>query len=450
MNLRREVGASMRRAGLEDGQTVVVAVSGGLDSVVLLHVFCFSRTAPSLNVVAAHYDHGMRAGSQEDLDWTRGLARSWGCGFREDRAPAPVTSEEEARGARYGFLERVRAVRAASLVVTAHHADDQAETVLFRIVRGTGLRGLRGIPERRPPHIWRPLLPFERSSLEAYAAENGLSWREDPTNRDLRFARNALRSRILPEIEGLVARGARAALVRLARRAAEEEAAWESIVPGLLTTLGVETASASVTLSRDRLLDLDPAVQARVLRSVAEELGGALDTAGTRAAVEFTSSGASGRRLCLTGGLVMSRSFDRIALARGRLSGPDRLVRIDGAGKGWGEGRIGGRSLRVTWGRDERSAEADASAFALVDVEFPLEVRAWMPGDRVQLSYGTKKLKKLFAEQGVPVPDRHRTPVLADAAGRVLWVPGVVRSTVAPAAPGDEALHIGIAFVDAG
>jgi len=322
-----------RRGGLEDGDAVVVGVSGGVDSVVLLHLLRFGLDRPRLRLVAAHVDHAMRHGSEADAAWVRGLGAAWGVETRGVRLDPAPTTEAEARRRRYAFLEEVRLASGARLSLTAHHADDQAETVLFRVLRGTGIPGLQGIREWRAPALWRPLLPFTRREISEHARATGLSWREDPTNRDP-FARNVIRHRLLPAAER-VAPGARRALAGLAQRAREEEEGWHSLVPTLLTNAGVHREGGAVSLDAGAFAAYGPAVRARLLRHLARALGSALREAGTRSAVEFSSSGGSGREVQLGGGLTLRRDLGRIVLACGRPEGsPAAVLRIDGPSHG--------------------------------------------------------------------------------------------------------------------
>ena len=213
-------------------QTVLVALSGGLDSLVLLHLLRFEEGLPEMRLLAAHFDHRMCSSSGLDAEWVRGLCRAWAVPLHLGRAASIPTSEEEAREARYEFLLGSKDQGDASWLLTAHHADDQAETVLFRVFRGTGLSGLAGIPRRRPPGIFRPLLPFSRETLEGYASFHGIQPRLDPSNEDVSIPRNFLRHRVIPQVEGAVAGGARSSLQRLARLARENEEAWDSLLPG--------------------------------------------------------------------------------------------------------------------------------------------------------------------------------------------------------------------------
>jgi tRNA(Ile)-lysidine synthase len=397
----------------------------------------------------------MRPESRDDAEWVSGLAHGWGLDVRVGEASAPLRSEAEARAARYRFLEDVRVSAGAALVVTAHHADDQAETVLFRILRGTGRAGLVGIPARRG-HYFRPLLGFWRAELEDYARRVRLSWREDPTNVSLRYARNALRQRVLPDIEEMVAPGARRALVRLAALARDDEAAWQSVLPAILAPLHVVESEGSVSVDRAALATLHPAVRARILRKLAKSIDVTLDEAATTLATEFTGSttvrsirsvrsGSRGKGFSLDvgGGVTLRRELDRVWIGATPVpEQPDRPLVIPDAGPGSGEAWLAGRSVRVSWGGPDVAGGLDVATFDPRELRFPLCVRAREDGDRIRLPGGTKKVKKLLLEARIPRMERSAVPLVVDALGRVLWIPGVARAE--PDGAAGDALTIGI------
>jgi len=444
---RREIGRGMKEGELRPGDTLLVALSGGLDSLALLHALRFGPEIPSFHLLAAHFDHRMRTGSREDALWVRGLCRAWRVPLRGDSAATIPSTEEEARGARYDFLLRVREEMAARWVLTAHHGDDQAETVLFRASRGTGLRGLAGIPRRRSPGLLRLLLPFSRGDLERYARSVGIRPREDPTNRDLSLARNYIRHVTLPGLESHVAPGARKSLVRLARLARENEVAWDSLLPDLLDPL-LEVGERGVFVVRSGLLAYHPTVQARLLQELLRRSGVRWTEAGTRALLEFTRIGASGRSVPLPGGLRLYREFDRFLLGPDEeKGGANRALLVPDARDGHGELVLGGEKRDVVWGGAESTEMAHVACFSRDFLEFPLLVRGWMPGDRIRLPYGTKKLKKLLQEAGIAAGERDRVPILVDASGRLLWVVGVVDSDRPPPEAGAALFFIGTSDV---
>ncbi len=454
----RSLAARFRATLAEDGvvaggERLLVSLSGGLDSTVLLHLLRFAPDLPSLEVRAAHLDHRMRPGSADDAHWVKGLARAWEVPLASRALARPPANETEARRARYRFLEEARAEAGCRWVLTAHHADDQAETVAYRMLRGTGLAGLAGIPRTREPGLYRPLLSFWKRELAAYASVSRLRHRTDPTNRSPDIPRSVVRRELLPLAEERVAPGARRALHRLARLAGEEIRLWRAVVPTLLAGLRVRRTEEGVSFGRDALLRCDPLVRARLIRALAAEAGAHLDARGTDLASGFACSAGSGRSIDLPGGAVMSRTFERLVIARAATTsvGNDsrdhaRFVAVSAPGEGAAEGRSGGAAFRARW---STRGPVGGERLSIPALRFPILFRSWRPGDRIRLAAGTRKLKKVFGEARVPRPARARRPVLADSGGRILWVPGVARSVEARPAPQDAILYVGVDLDDA-
>lgn len=445
VRLRARLYRHLGRSGvLDPAHTVLVALSGGLDSVCLLHLLRFAPCQPRL--AAAHFDHRMRADSGADAAWVRGLCTAWRVPLTLGVADRPPRSETEARTCRYRFLDQAADANRADLIVTAHHADDQAETVLFRLARGTGLAGLAGIPARRG-RIVRPLLPFGRADLLAYARACGIQWREDPSNRDLRLARNRIRHVIVPALEA-ARPGAARRIAALAARAAEAESAWREVVGKAAEDVVTSRVESALTLARERLLAYHPHLRARVLRHLLSELGSRPGRAGTRAALDFIAAGASGSGVELAGGVVLAREFDRLLLRRARAPAElaDVPLEICSAERGTGTCVVGGRRYLAQWAPAVRVERGLTACFDPAALRFPLELRGWRPGDRIRLRYGSKKLKELFRERRIGRDARVRVPVLRDAEGDILWVVGVARAETAP--PRRDANAFQIAVVD--
>jgi tRNA(Ile)-lysidine synthetase-like protein len=180
---------------LEPGR-YVVAVSGGVDSVVLLHVLA---ARPDLRLTVAHFDHGIRPDSREDRLFVQELAASHGLPFVYDEGIlGPKASEEVARKARYDFLHRARQASGAQALVTAHHQDDALETAIINILRGTGRRGLTSL--KSTDIVKRPMLHISKTDIRSYADKNNLKWHEDSTNADQMYLRNHIRHRIVPRL----------------------------------------------------------------------------------------------------------------------------------------------------------------------------------------------------------------------------------------------------------
>lgn len=177
----------------------VVAVSGGVDSIALLHVLA---AQPGLRLTVAHYDHGIRGDSILDRHLVQQTAKSLGLPFVYDEGKlGPAVSEDTARQARYDFLHTVRQKVAADAIVTAHHQDDVVETAILNLLRGTGRKGLSSL--RSSAHVQRPLLHVPKHRLKSYAQANGLVWREDSTNTDTRYKRNAVRQQLTARLTPL-------------------------------------------------------------------------------------------------------------------------------------------------------------------------------------------------------------------------------------------------------
>lgn len=404
---------------------LTLAFSGGLDSAVLLDLLLTLRGPWGWRVAAAHFDHRMRAGSAQDAEWVAARCRALGVPCVVGRARRVPLNEAEARAARYAFLEDARGRLGAAWTLTAHHADDQAETVLLRLLRGSNPEGLSGVQETREPALVRPLLPFHRHELAAYARDAGIEYRDDPSNRRYRFARNRLRHGLWAGREE--AEAARAALLSLARASERARRAW---------TRRLERTDDAVVLGRERdrivvaapgLAAYDDPTQVRLLRRWVRELGGTLSAPAARAARGFLRRAGSGAAHDLGAGILLRREYEAWIVerhpARDR---PERPLTIAEPRSGQGDAVIGGRRYRVAWG-ERVEGPGTRAEFGLAEVEFPVIVRGWRAGDRLRRAAGRRSLKRVFGDRRVPRSARTRLPVVVDARD-VLWVPGVERS----------------------
>jgi tRNA(Ile)-lysidine synthase len=174
----------------------VVAVSGGVDSVVLLDLLA---EQPDIELMVAHFDHGIREDSGEDCQFVQKLANSYGLPFEYAEGKLGANSSEEtARTARYEFLEEVRKKHSADAIITAHHQDDLIETAILNLLRGTGRKGLTSLSSRKV--IIRPLLHSTKTEMIEYAKSNNLEWREDSTNQNMDYLRNYVRKNVVPKL----------------------------------------------------------------------------------------------------------------------------------------------------------------------------------------------------------------------------------------------------------
>ncbi len=311
---------------------VLAAVSGGADSVALLRalVELKRRHGGAGRVIAAHVNHQLRGrGADEDEAWVRQqcaqldvacVVRRAGEGAKPQAGGC--RSEEAAREARYRLLVEMAEEAGARFVATGHTRDDQAETVLFRLVRGTGLRGLAGMRRVRPLSagvtLVRPLLDSSRAELRAYLAALGQAWREDPTNEEVRFSRNRIRAGLLPLLREHFNAEADAAIVRSAELVGEAQEVIESFAGELLAQCGMVAGNGDVTLSVDPLAGRHALLTIEALRT-AWRAGGFAEQAMTRAwwrkLAALATGEDAGAALNLPGNIVARREGDRMVLA---------------------------------------------------------------------------------------------------------------------------------------
>ncbi len=421
---------------LPQGSPVTIALSGGLDSIVLLDLLADLRSKWGWRLAAAHFDHRMRAESSEEAEWVRAKCAKLFLPVKIGRAHLAPSGEAQARELRYRFLYRARDELGGGWLATAHQADDQAETVLFRLLRGSGLAGLSGIPARRAPRTVRPLLPFWRIEIEAHARARDLDYLTDPTNLDVRYQRNWIRHVLIPRLEAEGHVDLRGELVRLAGLAGRASAVVGQITERAAGELILEATKGRIAVARTRLLAYDSKVRAHLLRALVARVGPQPGRVGTRIALEFTNSCSSGRSIDLSGGVRLSREFDRLLIERRarELSDVDEDLVLRDCRSGRGDVSIAGVRWRVRWGlgapADDTVCGEQFACFDPTELQFPLAVRSWRPGDRIRQAAGTRKLKKVFVDHEVGRSQRGGYPLVADQT-RVLWIVGLLKSVQA-------------------
>lgn len=441
---------------------VIAAVSGGADSVALLLLLRDLHARGELILEAvAHLNHSTRGeSSDQDEAFCRTLAERAGLAFHSARIDVPerarlqrLSIEVAARNARREFLEQVRQAHAADVVATAHTQDDQAETVLLRMVRGAGLRGLGGIAPVRDSWI-RPLLTCSRAQLQDELRKRRYTWQQDATNLDLRNPRNRVRHELLPYLEQHFNPSARQALSRLADLARVDEGTLERSTLDAIAQV-VQFDETQARLNSDALGCLPEAIARRVVLHALERIGGRsygvddVDAVRAVAAGEGRTREISGLRVEHSGASVvlMIRALDRDAAPdenSGLVAGyegqspwsvwqPGAPFRFDllipgtvqVAETGWMLEAAGPYPPQPARYRPSSNQEVEIDAAGLGQ---ELVVRSRQPGDRVRpLGLGgQKKLQDVFVDRKVSRSDRDRVPIVTDAGGRIVWVAGHV------------------------
>ena len=423
---------------LDPGDRVLVAVSGGVDSVVLLHVLRTLASELDLTLVVGHLNHGWRDdASEEDARFVESLAEEAGLRIvservsEEDLEPhVGLGREGAAREVRLAFLGEAAAHVGATRIAVGHTANDRAETVLFNLTRGAGGAGLAGIDAVNGPLI-RPLIAVTRKDVLAYAGDHALAWREDQSNADPSFARNRIRHRVLPELEAINPRSVEA-ICRAADLAVDGTRVEELLTARLWSEVTAHEEPGDLRLDREAFAALPPGAERVVLREAFRRVRGDLqgierqhvDAVVEMARSESGHASANLPRLYIRVDrdaiLLSSSAFPQSApwespVEPGRTRFPERGFSLD---------------LRIAdpgAGRPEIDSTDRATEFADADrVAFPLHVRNRRVGDRFT-PLGMEQplsLKRFLINERIPYFDRDDVPLLCDRE-KILWVAGV-------------------------
>ncbi len=458
-----EVAQALEQAQLRPGDFILLALSGGADSVALLHVLRELGPRLRLRLAAAHLNHRLRgAESDRDEDFVRGLCAELGVELVVERArgldPRASNLEERARRARYEFLARAACRLGASHVATAHHADDQAETVMLRLLRGSGAAGLgamapvgplRWAAEAQPraSTLIRPMLRIRREEIRAWLDARGARFVRDSSNEHPGFLRNRVRNELLPYLEREYAPGLRSRLAALA----DEMRELDEFV-ARAAALELERRTRHEALALDRFAELHPTLAAALLRGYLAARMGGLRRVSRRHVEDL-------RRLCLgdspsaeivlPGGWHAARRYAALVVehppapapggaavaARGGPSGFSVALAADGVTEvapahfAFHSTLASADAVALPADLFEACFDAEAAAAGLV-------ARNFIPGDRIAPLgiEGTRKLQDVFVDRKLARARRRNYPVVT-LKGEVAWLPGLARGRVALIGP---------------
>ena len=377
---------------LSPGDSVICAVSGGADSVALLFALYLLKDRLGIRLEAAHFNHRLRGQeSDEDEAFVRGLCSQYDIPLHVGTGEVKAGKkglEAAAREARYAFLRGL-----PGKIATAHTADDNAETVLMRLIRGTGLKGLGAIAPVSG-RVIRPMLLTNRQEVEDFLAVWGLPHREDSSNAGDDFLRNRIRHSVMPLLRGENP-GISLGLSAMARRLRQDEESLQSQLEPELPPVS-------------RLRQLPPALQSRYLERFLKQSGiPEPEQSHIGAARALLDTDKPSARMNFPGGVTVARDYDRLMVLEAQAPPEKSQVSVPGAAElpEWG--------IRVCCAREPNGGFG-------VSIHGSLQVRSREPGDSIRLSGGTKSLKKLMIDHKISAPQRSRLPILADDNG-VLW-----------------------------
>jgi tRNA(Ile)-lysidine synthase len=433
--LARVRGTIRRYHMIEPGDRIGVAVSGGIDSVALLDVLVSLRDELHIALLVLHLNHGIRGEeARRDQRFVRGLSKQYDLPYLDKVVDVPAymkktsrSIQEAARELRYRFFEEAREAHGLDKVAIGQIADDQAETVLMRLLRGGGTRGLKGIPPVRGRYI-RPLLAVWRKELLAYAGHKGISFVQDSSNNEEKYLRNRIRHRLFPVLQEYNP-SIKLRLLHLAQVLSEDASYLDALADEIAKGILSRDEEGSISIPIPALRRLASALQSRVLqRAFALLSGSALEYPHVTGIINLIQEHTGGKRIALPGGYEAITSHDRLAI--GKQQEPSEEMRGEIALIIPGKTTLDGFGIKIeaTIAQEGTVFEADPDA-AYLDYHqlvFPLRARSFRPGDNfIPLGMNaSKKLKNFFIDLKIPRRERLKIPLVISG-GNICWVAGL-------------------------
>lgn len=432
---------------IERGDTIIVAVSGGPDSIALLHGLCQLQSHYQWNVVAAHLNHGFRGKDADaDASYVEKIATALKIPSHLKKINVPewmkewgLGPQEAARILRYGFLREVAGKYSKSMIATAHQADDQVETLLMRIIRGSGLEGLAGIPMKRLDEgipLIRPLLRITRSDIDNYCLKHHLQPRLDQSNLSEKYTRNRIRLQIVPLIKKENPEITQS-ITHLSSLIYHENEFMDSLAKDHLNEIIVNQELNKIIIKQKEFLSFHLALQRRMIKLILSYLTGKskqIHFKHIEDCREIMYSSSPSASLDLPGTIMVHREYNHVVFSLGNVCETQTpyLYPLPIPGRIYVP-EIG-RTFITTLVKGDCNSHEMTPDKILLDpqrIKGELFIRSRQPGDRINIigMTGSRKIKELFIDEKIPKLQRERIPLLTDEE-KVLWIPELRKSNL--------------------
>ncbi len=437
--MEERVKQNLLRFGVKPGNSVGAAVSGGADSMALLYCLCNLRPSMDIIITVYHMEHGIRGqSSAADMEFVMKQCEAREVKFIVKREDVPAFAKEQglsaeaaARQLRYEFLDSAE----TDFIATAHHMEDNAETVIMNLVRGSGLTGLCGIPEKRGKYI-RPMLGISKREIEEYIKVNGIAHITDETNADTSYTRNFIRKEIMPHLTR-VNEAAAANISRTAALLAEDE---EALISAAKESGCIEQTQEGVFIDLETFAKLKPAVKKRVARLAVSAVDGLedLEFVHVQSILELADKAESAKRIDLARGVFAAVVYDKLMIGKKT----EKKYNKDLVAADLGTFSFGGITFECIPYEGDTEFGEGAEFFSAGSVEGAL-FRHRKEGDYISPlgMEGTKRLSDYLSDRKVPLHKRDTLVVMAKGS-EVLWAVGVGVSETSKVNKGEKAVKI--------
>jgi tRNA(Ile)-lysidine synthase len=421
------------------GDHVLAAVSGGPDSTALLHLLIDLRTHLGIErITVIHFNHKLRGNeSEKDNDFVRAIAKNAGLDFRCDAADVracakanKLSMEMAAHNLRHSFFKRMKESLSADRIALGHTANDQAEEVLLRIIRGTGPAGLKAMRPGTADGIIRPLLFANRDEILAYLHSHDLDYRNDSSNFEPFCQRNFLRLHVFPALRDQFHENVAGTISRYAELALEEESWWDAQVKTAWEISSPEELANGVRLDLNALRKLHPALLRRLLRYGLESVRGSLSgitSAHLEPLFSFISQEKPGRSIRFPGEVEAVQRAGKLLIRKKEIPAPPLLLEIAHPGTyPFGQFLFQVHTSSEPNPYRHSTPERNRVVMDAARIKWPLGIRSWKPGDRFCPAgmKGSKKLQDYFTDSRIPKEERPKVPILCDSE-KICWVVGL-------------------------